>query len=138
MRAVYTYYLAALFAIFTASCSSSTATGTFTAGGLGTGVLIGSAAGIVASGSMEAALDEQERKVMERSSPRTVNRMDRGDSLTLNDIIKLSQSGVTDDTIIKYLTDSGSTYHLTQPQVKRLQEGGVSQRVINFMIQSGK
>lgn len=82
-------------------------------------------------------LDVQDRKVMERSSPRTVDRMDRGEPLTLNDIIKLSQSGINDTTIINYMKTSKSSYHLSQTQVRRLQDAGVSQTVIDFMVESG-
>ena len=126
-----------------AGCSTNTGTGVLSGGALGAGIggiagggagaLIGSAAGIVVGGLVGAVLDQQDRKVMEKSSPRTVDRMDRGEPLTLNDVIKLSQGGVSDDTIIFYLRDSKSTYTLSQTQIRRLQDAGVSQRVINFM-----
>ncbi len=125
------------------SCTTNTGTGIFSGGALGAGVggisgggggaLIGSAAGIVAGGLVGAILDNQDRKVMEQSSPRTVDRMDRGEPLTINDVIKLSQSGVSDDTIISYLQITKSIYNLSQTQVRRLQDAGVSQRVILFM-----
>ncbi len=137
-----------LTAIILASCGSNTGTGVITGGILGSGIvgiaaggkgaLIGSAAGVIAGGLVGAALDEQDRKVMERNSPRTIDRMDRGEPLTINDIIKLSQSGVSDDAILRYMIETASYYHLSQPQVRRLQEAGVSQRVINEMIASGK
>jgi uncharacterized protein YcfJ len=125
------------------SCSTNTGTGVFAGGILGAGIggisgggagaLIGSAAGLVAGGLVGAVLDQQDRKVMEKSSPRTVDRMDRGEPLTLNDVIKLSQGGVSDDTIIIYLRNTKSIYTLSQTQIRRLQDGGVSQRVIHFM-----
>ena len=87
---------------------------------------------------MGAALDEQDRKVMERTSPRTVDRMDRSEPLTVNDIIKLSQGGVSDDSIIRYMQRTQTTYNLSQAQIRRLQDAGVSQRVINYMIDSGR
>jgi hypothetical protein len=83
-----------------------------------------------------AGLDTQDRKMMERSSPRTVDRMDRGEPLTLNDVIKLSQSGVNDDSIIQYMQTTKSSYHLSQTQIRRLQDAGVSQRIIDFMVDS--
>jgi hypothetical protein len=83
-----------------------------------------------------SGLDTQDRKIMERSSPRTIDRMDRGEPLTLNDVIKLSQSGVNDDNIIQYMQTTKSSYHLSQTQIRRLQDAGVSQRVIDFMVNS--
>lgn len=141
-------YLSFLSAILLTSCASNTGTGMISGGiigasaggiaGGGKGALIGSAAGIITGGLIGAALDEQDRRVMERSSPRTVDRMDRGEPLTLNDVIKLSQGGVSDDTMMSYMRNTSSTYSLSQAQIRRLQEAGVSQRVINFMLDTGR
>lgn len=131
-----------------ASCASNTGTGVISGGIIGVsaggvaggakGALIGGAAGVIAGGLVGAVLDEQDRRVMERTSPRTIDRMDRGEPLTINDVIKLSQSGISDDSIMIYMKDTGSSYSLSQAQVRRLQEAGVSQRVINDMIASGR
>jgi uncharacterized protein YcfJ len=141
-------YCALFLAFVLGSCASNTGTGALCGGTLGAtvggiagggrGALIGSAAGVLAGGLVGAALDEQDRRVMERNSPRTVDRMDRGEPLTINDIIKLSQGGVSDDTIMRYMTDTSSYYTLSQAQIRRLQDAGVSQRVINEMIASGR
>lgn len=141
-------YFAGLMVVILASCASNTGTGLITGGILGAGIggitggskgaFIGTAAGLIAGGLVGAALDEQDRKVMEKNSPRTVDRMDRNEPLTINDVIKLSQSGVSDDTISRYLTETDSTYHLSQAQVRRLQDAGVSPRIINEMIASGR
>lgn len=134
-----------IFSIFL-SCSSNTSTGAFTGGllgassgliatGKGSGALIGTGAGIVAGGLLGAILDQQDRKVMNKNSPRTVHRIDRGDPLTINDVIKLSQNGVSDEAIQSYLENSESSYPLTKTQIRRLQHSGVSQRIINIMIE---
>lgn len=125
------------------SCTTNTGTGVITGACLGAGLggvkdggvgaLIGGAVGVVGAGLVGAVLDYQDRRVMEQASPRTVDRMDKNEPLTLNDVIKLSQGGVSDDTIILYLRDTKSTYHLSQTQIRRLQDAGVSQRVINYM-----
>ncbi len=131
-----------------AGCASNTGTGVIAATVLGAGVgsltgggsgaVIGGAAGVIAGGLVGASLDEQDRKVMERNSPRTVDRMDRGEPLTINDVIKLAQSGVSDDAIVRYILRTGSYYQLSQAQVRRLQDAGVSTRVIQEMIALGK
>ncbi|MBN2480055.1 MAG: hypothetical protein JXA94_07490 [Parachlamydiales bacterium] len=133
-------------AIFS-GCSSKAGTGAIVGGGLGagvgaiagggTGALIGGAVGAASGALVGSALDEQDRKIMERTSPRTVERMDKQEPLTIGDIIKLSQGGVSDDTIIRYIQDTRTTYNLSQAQINRLQEAGVSQRVINYMIETG-
>ncbi len=137
-----------LFAFCLASCQSKAGTGAIAGGAIGAGTgailgggkgaLIGGAAGAAGGAIIGAILDDQDRKIMDKTSPRTVERMDRGEPLTINDIIKLSQGGVSDDTIIRYIKDSKTTYNLSQAQINRLQEAGVSQRVVNFMIETGK
>lgn len=82
-------------------------------------------------------LDEQDRKIMEKTSPRTVDRMDHSEPLTVSDIIKLSQGGVSDEVIVKYLRETNTVYNLSQAQVKKLHQGGVSQRIINYMVGTG-
>ena len=134
--------------LISTSCASNTGTGVLAGGvvgagiggivGAGGGALIGAAAGILAGGVVGAGLDQQDRRTMEKSSPRTVDRMDRQEPLTINDVIKLTQGGVADSTIIEYLQGSDSSYTLSQTQIRRLQDAGVSQRVINYMIDSGR
>lgn len=136
-------YFPLLLAFILESCAMNTGTGVITGGvigaisggisGSGRGAFIGSAAGVIGGGLIGAALDEQDRQLVQRNSPRTIDRIDRQEPLTLNDVIKLSQSGVSDDTIIRYLNETNNSYNLSQTQVRRLREGGVSQRVINVM-----
>lgn len=125
------------------SCATNLGTGVLTGGVLGTttGIafqsgettLLASAIGIVAGGVLGYFLDEQDKKIVEKNSPRTVERMEKGDPLTLNDIIQLSQSGIHDEVILRYLEKSGMTYSLTKTQVQRLRQSGVSQRIIEAM-----
>lgn len=140
-------FLAAFLGLLVTGCETKTGTGALAGGALGAGAggligggrgaLIGGAVGAISGGLVGAALDEQDRKVMERSSPRTVERMDKGEPLTVNDVIQLSQGGVSDETIIRYIRESRTTYQLSQYHIRKLQQGGVSQRVINYMIDTG-
>ncbi|MGD2169719.1 MAG: glycine zipper domain-containing protein [Chlamydiota bacterium] len=129
------------------SCASKTASGALVGGGLGAatggivgggkGALIGGAVGVIAGGLVGAALDEQDRRIMEQRSPSTVSRMDEGRPLTINDVIQLSEGGVSDETILGYMRQTGARYKLNQSQIRRMQNAGVSQRVINYMIDTG-
>ena len=137
-----------LLGLMMSSCATKTGTGALAGGAIGAGTggligggrgaLIGGAVGALSGGLIGAALDEQDRRIMERTSPRTVNRMDRGEPITINDVIKLSQGGVSDDTIIRYIRDTRTSYNLSQAQIRRMQQAGVSQRVINYMIDTGR
>lgn len=64
--------------------------------------------------------------------------MDRGEPLTLNDVIKLSQGGVRDDITLQYLYESNSTYQLSPAQLRRLRDAGVSEPVVDAMVNSGQ
>ncbi len=142
------WLLCIIFFLFSiSSCQTRTGTGVIAGGALGavvggatgggSGALIGGAAGIIAGGLVGAALDEHERRKMNEKSPKTVEKMDQGTPLTVTDIIQLHQAGIDDETIIHYIESSGTTYSLTQSQIRRMQKAGVSQTVINFMIETG-
>jgi outer membrane lipoprotein SlyB len=142
------FFALLIFGLMATGCETKTGTGAIAGGGLGAltggligggkGALIGGAVGAIGGGLVGAALDEQDRKIMEQSSPRTVERMDRGEPLTISDVIKLSQGGVSDESIIRYLKKTESTYNLSQAQINRLKDAGVSQRVINYMVNTGE
>ncbi len=137
-----------LLGVMIAGCTPKTGAGVFSSGyvgagtgtiaGSGKGTLIGASVGVVAGGLIGTVLDEQDRKIMEQSSPRTVDRMDRGEPLTVNDIVKLHEGGISDDTIIQYIKETKTTYNLSQAQIRRLQNAGVSQRITNYMIETGR
>jgi len=100
-------------------------------------VIVANTAESLGGGLIGASLDEQDRKIMEQRSPSTVLRMDEGRPLTINDVIELSQGGVSDDTILSYMSQTKSQYKLNQDQIYHMQNAGVSQRVINYMIDTG-
>jgi outer membrane lipoprotein SlyB len=141
------FFLFVLGSLVVSGCETKTGTGVVTGAALGAvvggavghgeGALIGGAIGAAAGGLVGAALDEQDRKIMEERSPKTVDRMDKGEPITINDVIKLSQGGVSDDTIIRYIQQTKTHYNLTQAQIKKMQDAGVSQRVINYMVETG-
>lgn len=142
------YYLLGMAIVATYGCATNAGTGAIAGGTIGAGsgaliagsggALIGVAVGAGTAALVGASLDEQDRRVMEQSSPRTIDRMDRGEPLTINDVIKLSQGGVNDVSVIRYIRDTASSYQLSQAQIRRLQDAGVSQRIINYMIETGK
>ena len=130
------------------SCETKTGTGALVGGGLGAGTgaliggnvegaLIGGAVGAVAGGLVGAALDEQDRKIMEKNSPRTMKRIDRGEQLSINDIKSMSKNGLSDNVIIGQIQATGSVFYLKTDEIIDLKNSGVSQRVIDYMIQTG-
>lgn len=134
----------ALGATLIAGCESNTGTGVLVGGasgaaiggivGGGGGALIGGAAGVIAGGLIGAYLDNQESKNLKDQSPQTYRRVDNGEKLSVNDVINLSKSDLSDDKIIGLIQKTNSHYTLNSYQIDKLRDAGVSERVINYMM----
>ncbi len=148
--------LGLLVAVFTLSgCQTPggeedrTATGALTGGALGAGTgaiigsqgghagegaLIGGAIGALTGGIIGNSMDQQQRERVTRESPRTIQRIEQGQPLGLADIKALARAGVSDEVIISQIRNSRVVYRLTTPEIIDLKDSGVSQKVIDFMI----
>ena len=125
-------------------CESKAGTGALVGAGLGVGAgaligggggaVVGGAVGAIGGGLVGAALDAQDRKNVEEQNPRTLRRVDRGEQLSVNDIIDLHKANISDDKIISLIDKTNSTYMLNTYQIDNLRKAGVSNRVINYMI----
>ena len=131
-----------------AGCATHTGTG-MTAGGLlgaatgaligsrtgdaGTGALIGAGLGAATGGLIGAGLDENDRRNAERIAAVTAP-----GPLTISDIVQMTRSGVSDDTIISSIRSSGAVFNLTAADVVSLHNQGVSDRVIQAMLDTAR
>jgi len=127
-----------------------TATGALTGGaiGAGTGAIIGNyaghntaggaaiggAIGALTGGILGHAMDQQQRETLERQSPETMQRVAQGQPLGLADIKALAKAGISDEVIISQIRNSRVVYRLTTAEIIDLKDAGVSNRVIDFMI----
>ena len=64
------------------------------------------------------------------------DKMMHGDALSLYDIKALSRANVSDAVILRYLRDQGTVYYLNSDDVAGLRKAGVSQSVIDYMLQT--
>jgi hypothetical protein len=128
-------------------CESKAGTGALVGTGVGmgagalisptpAGVLIGGAVGAVGGAMIGAALDDSDRDNIQRNSPQTMQKIDRGEQLSITDIEKMSKAGISDDKIIGTIHSTGSVYHLSYSDIEELKNAGVSQRVIDYMLQT--
>ena len=60
--------------------------------------------------------------------------MDQGQPLAVSDVKALAQAGVGDNVIISQIRNSHTVYHLTAADIIDLRNAGVSNQVIDFMI----
>ncbi len=82
-------------------------------------------------------LSERDRQRLYQVSPRTLDRLDRGQELRMNDIKAMSQAGLSDRTIIGAIQYTGSSFNLSKSQIRSLRNAGVSDRVVDYMVNTG-
>ncbi len=134
--------------LFLVGCESKAGTGALVGGAAGVGAgalisptpqgaLIGGAVGAATGAIIGASLDSEDREVMEKNSPDTVERIDHRQQLSIDDIKKMSENGLSDNVIIGQIQATNSVYYLSTNQIIDLKNAGVSQRVIDYMVQTG-
>ncbi|MBS0651060.1 MAG: hypothetical protein JSR93_07860 [Verrucomicrobia bacterium] len=134
--------------IFLVGCESKAGTGALVGGAAGVGAgalisptpqgaLIGGAVGAATGAIIGASLDSDDREVLQQNSPDTVDRIDHGQQLTLDDVKEMSKNGLSDNVIIGQIQSTKSVYYLSTNEIIDLKNAGVSQRVIDYMIQTG-
>jgi hypothetical protein len=64
------------------------------------------------------------------------DKMVHGDNLSLYDIKALSRARVSDGVILRYLRDHQSIYVLSSSDVESLRNAGVSQSIVDYMLQT--
>jgi outer membrane lipoprotein SlyB len=100
----------------------------------GAGALIGGAIGAIAGGLIGNSMDEQQREYLQSQSPQTYIRVEQNQPLAVADVKALAQAKVSDDLIISQIRASHTVYHLSAADIIDLRNSGVSEQVVNFMI----
>lgn len=100
----------------------------------GEGAAIGGAIGALTGGLIGHSIDQEQRTRLRTQAPETMVRIERGQPLGLADIKAMAQAGVSDDVIISQIRATGSTYRLSAADIIELHNAGVSNKVIDYMI----
>lgn len=100
----------------------------------GEGALIGGAIGALSGALIGNSADEAQRERIREENPQTLNRIDQGQPLTLADIKALSKAGMSEEVILSQIRNSRTVYRLSANEIIELHDAGVSNRVIDFMI----
>jgi hypothetical protein len=100
------------------------------AGNTGAGALLGAGVGALTGAAIGNAQDQKEHReaIVQAQATATVQ-----GPMTMNDVIKLTQSQVADVTIIKQIQTSHTVFQLTPDDIVMLKSYGVSDVVINAM-----
>ena len=134
-------------AIAITACETNTQTGALVGAGVGAGVgalisptpagvLIGAGVGAATGAVVGSAIDSNDRNTISKNSPSTMKKIDNKEQLTIEDIKRMSEVGITDDKIIGTIHSTGSVFYLSASDVEGLRRAGVSQRVIDYMMQT--
>jgi len=100
----------------------------------GEGALIGAAVGAVAGGLIGHSMDQQQQQRLRQQAPQTYARVDQGQPLSVGDVKALAAAGLDDNVIISQIRNSRTIYHLSAADIIDLRNAGVSNPVIDFMI----
>ena len=100
----------------------------------GEGALVGGAVGAVLGGLIGHGMDQAQEEQLRAQAPQTLQRVEQSQPLTVTDIKSLVKAGVSDDLVISQIRNSRTVYHLNTAEILDLKNAGVSDEVIDFMI----
>ncbi len=104
----------------------------------GEGALIGGAIGAITGGLIGHVADQDEQARMRRPPPPPPPAIpvESVRPMTVADIKALAQGGVGEDVIITQIRNSRTVFRLSSADIIDLKSSGVSERVINFLIET--
>lgn len=100
----------------------------------GPAALVGGAVGALVGGLVGHDMDQAQEARLSAQAPQTLQRVQQSQPLTVPDIKALARARISDELIISQIRNSRTVYHLTTADIIDLKNAGVSERVIDFMI----
>ena len=104
----------------------------------GAGAAVGAAVGALAGGAVghgiDQAQDAQEAQLRAQAERQQQEQFQETEPLTIDDVISMSRARISDDLIISQIRNSRTVYRLRTADIVDLKRTGVSERVIDFMI----
>ena len=96
--------------------------------------LVGAAVGAVLAGLIGHGMDQTQETQLRAQAPQTMQRVEQSQPLTVADVKALAKAGLGDDLIISQIRNSRTVYHLSTADIVDLKTSGVSEKIIDFMI----
>ena len=100
----------------------------------GQDALIGAAAGALAGGLVGNSMDREQEARLKAQAPQTYAKVDQGQPLSLADVKALAKASISEDVIISQIKSSRTVFHLSAADIIELRDTGVSDKVVNYMI----
>ncbi|MCB2147309.1 MAG: hypothetical protein KQI81_12605 [Deltaproteobacteria bacterium] len=104
------------------------------AGRRGPGAIVCGAVGAIVGGLIGHGLDPSQEAQLRAQAPQTIQRGEEGQPLMVPDVEALARAWISDDLIISQIRNSRTVYHLSTAEIIDLKNAGISERVIDFMI----
>lgn len=100
----------------------------------GEGALIGGAIGAITGGLIGHSMDQEEQERLRAEAPQTYVRVEQRQPLAVADVKAMVNAHVSDDVIISQIQSTRSVYHLSAADIIDLHNSAVSEKVIQYMI----
>ena len=94
----------------------------------------GAIAGALVGGIIGHGLDQAQEAQLRTQAPETYQRVEQSQPLTVADVKAMVQAGIGDDLVISQIRNSRTVFRLATADIIDLKNAGVSERVIDFMI----
>jgi hypothetical protein len=129
--------------VLVTGCMSPSGRPDYTATGAVTGAILGSTArnsgagalvGAVVGGIIGHGMDQAQEAQLRAQAPQTLQRVEQSQPLTIVDIKALVKAGIGDDLVISQIRNSRTVYRLSTAAVIDLKNSGISEKIIDFMI----
>ncbi|MGR3973821.1 MAG: glycine zipper domain-containing protein [Candidatus Rhabdochlamydia sp.] len=128
-------------------CQTNTQTGALAGASIGAiggalisgsagGALIGAGIGSASGALIGHGLDEADQKALLSQSPSTLDKIQRKDQLSINDIKEMTKARLSDEVIIAQIEATQTVFILSSADLLSLNQAGVSQKVIHAMIKT--
>jgi outer membrane lipoprotein SlyB len=100
----------------------------------GAGALIGAAAGAIGGGLIGNSMDQEQDARLRAQAPETYVKIDQGQPLAVANVKAMAKAGISEDVIISQIQNSHTVYHLSASDIIDLRDSGVTDKVVNYMI----
>ena len=100
----------------------------------GQDALIGAAAGVAAGALIGNAADRQQDAELRAQAPVTYVRVNQQQPLAVADVKALVRAGISEDLVISQIQTTHSGFRLSSEDIIDLRNSGVSDKIINYMI----
>lgn len=95
---------------------------------------VGAAVGALVGGLIGHGLDQEQEAQLRAQYPQTLQRVEQSQPLTVADVESLVRARVGDDLVISQIRNSRTVYQLKTADIIHLKNAGVSEKIIDFMI----